>query len=251
MPTSEKSSGTICWRNAAASFFFASIRVFSVRSKVCSSGLDVLAGGSCATPGIRGANKKKIAQVSLRTFMRFLPIESLSNLLRKSGKPIDTFLVLFLPIRLQAFYPTLARPGLQLCALALILKKRNAVATRILDARDFDDNDRPCMLGSGKRVREDGELRLVRLDHAAMSIEAENVGWTLKRAKHQDDSAVLFQVGDGLHSAAVVIQVGDGGRPENAKCVLPLRRQVDVSVRIERSGGDEENFLRLDETPGG
>jgi hypothetical protein len=57
-------------------------------------------------------------------------------------------------------------------------------------------------------------------------------------------------MGDGLDTAAVEIEVGDGGGAKNAKGVVTLGGEVDVGCGVERRGGDEKDFLCCDEAAG-
>src|SRR5271167_1972771 len=96
----------------------------------------------------------------------------------------------------------MAGPGVELFPLAFVLEKRNAVSARICNACKFDDNDRAGVLAIGEGFCERRKLRLVRLNHTAVAIQAKNVRRPLERAEHENDSSVLFEVSDGLHTAA-------------------------------------------------
>src|SRR5580700_7538118 len=128
----------------------------------------------------------------------------------------------------------MACPRVELGTLTFVFKFWDAVAARVGDAREFNYDDRARVLVVGKRVGERRKVGLVRLDHAAVAVKPKNVGRTLKGAEHKNDSAVFFQVSDGLDSAAVEVDIGDFRWRENAKCVESLGRKVDVACGIER-----------------
>lgn len=90
------------------------------------------------------------------------------------------------------------------------------------------------MIVARKVLRQPRKLRLVRLDYAANAKQPENIWWTLERAEHQNDPAVLSQVCDRLHSASVEVNVGNGRRPQNTKRIEPFRRKIHVTSRIQR-----------------
>jgi len=81
-------------------------------------------------------------------------------------------------------------------------------------------------------------------------MQTENLWGALKRAKHQNDSSILFQVRDGLNSTSIEIKVGDSAWTEYAKCVQSLRREIHVTSGIEWRSRDKEHVLGLDETSG-
>lgn len=162
------------------------------------------------------------------------PENFLQHSTTNSRQPIDTLPVLFRTIRLQSLWPAMARPCLKLRTLSFISEERNSVAARICHSRDLYHHDRPGILASREFSRKGGEFRFMRFDYTAVPIQTKNVGRSLERTEHQDNSAIFFKMSDGLHSAAVEIHKSYGGGAKNAKCVQPLRRKVDVPACIER-----------------
>src|SRR5271157_2994256 len=128
----------------------------------------------------------------------------------------------------------MARPGMKLFALAIILKKRNAEPARVCNPREFDQNNRAHVLTVRKGFCERGKFRFMRLDHTPVAVQPENVRWSLERAEHEYDSSILFQVSDGLHAASVEIDVGHRGRPQDAERVQTFRGKVYVPAGIQR-----------------
>src|SRR5580704_297822 len=167
---------------------------------------------------------------------------------RDARKAVDTLFVLLLTVMSQAFRPLLAGPGVELFTLALVFETRNAVAARIGDARQVHDDDRAGVIANWEVFRKGRKLGVVRFDDASAAVQAENIRRTLECAEHQNDSPILFQMSDGLHSIAVEINVGDGGWIEDAKCIQPFRRQVYMAGGIQRGRGHEKDILLFDES---
>src|SRR5258708_25184819 len=171
-------------------------------------------------------------------------------LLAQSRQPVDTLPVLFLPVSLQTFRPSVPSPSLQLCPLTFVLEKRNTVPAGILDASDLDNNNRAHAIDRSERTCQRSKLVLLGFNHAAVPVQTIDIGRSLEGAEHQNDSAILLQVGDGLHSAAVEIELSHPGRAENTKRVEPLGREIDVPVRIQGGRGAKKDLLRFVKTPG-
>src|SRR5580704_5116302 len=89
----------------------------------------------------------------------------------------------------------------------------------------------------------------MRLNHTPVAIQTKNIRRPLERAKHQNNSPILLQVSDRLHSASVEIQISHGSRPQNAKRVQPLRRKVHMPASIQRRRRHKKYTLRLNKLP--
>ena len=123
---------------------------------------------------------------------------------------------------------------------ALVGHQRDAVAARVADAGDLDQDDRAARLGHG-RVLEAGldaqrsNRGSAGKDRLAAAVEADDPRRPLERAEHHDDPAVLAQVGDRLRAAARDVEIGDPAGPRTrSDADRPLRRDVDVAVAAER-----------------
>src|SRR5580658_460242 len=172
---------------------------------------------------------------------------STKPLLRQPRQPIHTPPVLLLPIRLQPLRPLLPCPGRKLFPLPLILEPRNAVSARIINPRDFHQNNRPDAFISRELGQERSEFSILRFHRSPVPMHPQNVRRPLKRAEHQGDPPILLQMSDGLDAASVEIQVSDGGRTENPKRVQPLGREVHVARRIQRGRSNKKHALLLNE----
>ena len=91
------------------------------------------------------------------------------------------------------------------------------------------------------------EFRLIRFNHARAAVEAQYFRRALESAKHYYQAPVFFYVRDGLNTAAGEVEIGNGVGRQDADGIEPLRRKIDEAVRIERCGGDKEDFLLFDE----
>jgi hypothetical protein len=177
--------------------------------------------------------------------------EKISEIFVKSGNAIDACLIFLLTVGLQALRAQLVRPGRKLGPLALVLQQGNSVPAGIRNAGDLHQNDGSGSFVLGESSGEIRKFRVAPLDHPSPPVQTDNFWRSLKRAEHQDDSPVLFQMRDRLDPAAGQVQVSDGIRPQNSKGVESLRRDIHVAAGIERRRSDEEERLGFNEFPDG
>src|SRR2546423_14423555 len=91
-------------------------------------------------------------------------------------------------------------PGEPLRPLALVLHQRDAVAARVGDALDLDDDRRARALHPVRRL------------DAAAAVEADDARRAFEGADHQGHPAVLAQVGDRRDAASYPIDACDLAR---------------------------------------
>src|SRR5579864_2814961 len=83
-----------------------------------------------------------------------------------------------------------------------------------------------------------------RFNRFALSMQADNLWRAFHGAEHENDAAVLFQMGDRFNSAPSQIQVGHSLFVENAEGCAVFWRTINMSVRREGSAGHKKHFLR-------
>ena len=159
--------------------------------------------------------------------------------------------ILFPSVFLESRGPQFLRPRGKLAALPFVFKKWNAESARIGDARNFYQNDRPGAVMRGESARQRRKFGMTQLDYRAPAIQAQNFRRPLKIAEHQDDPAVFFEMGDRLNPATGQVQIGDGRRAKDSQSIEPLRRNVDMTLGIERRRPYEEKRLSFDKFPDG
>ena len=81
-------------------------------------------------------------------------------------------------------------------------------------------------------------------NRAPSAVEAHDLWCAGEGAEHDDDAAILLQVGHGLRAATNQVDVGDRLRIENAEDPgATLRRDIDMPAGVVRRGGHEEHRL--------
>ncbi len=128
----------------------------------------------------------------------------------------------------------------------------DSVAARVGDPAHLDpDHGARADDGPGAEPgRQLCETLLVPRHHRPAPMQADDTGRAGEGTEHQDDAAVLSQVGDGLYAAAGAIEVGHlGGAEHGELTVVALRRAVHMALGAERRRGDEEDRLGLEEPP--
>ena len=173
-----------------------------------------------------------------------------------AGEPVDAarvLLALVLEQRVRSADPELlGRPGVLVRAQPLVAHERNAVTARIGHPLHVDHDDRPPRLGAvglgeGTALEQLVEAGVAGGHHLTASVQPEDPRRPLEGAQHDHDAPVLAQVGDRLRAAADHVEVGDGALVEHPQGVdRPLRRDVHVTLAVERRRADEEQRLALD-----
>src|SRR5579871_4919706 len=131
-------------------------------------------------------------------------------------------------------------------SVTFILENRNSEAAGSRDARHFNNDNGPRALVCRKLGGEAGELRRVRLDDSPAPVKTHNTGRPFKSAEHQDDSPILFQVRDRLHSTADHVQIRNRPGSENPEGVETFGREIEIAFWIEGRSRHEEDMLLLD-----
>src|SRR5574337_1619558 len=72
---------------------------------------------------------------------------------------------------------------------------------------------------------------------------------SVQLAQHENHPAIFFQMSDRFCPAAHVFQIRDFARTENPQRIQSLWRYVDMTGRVKRGRGHEEQPLRLDKCP--
>lgn len=91
------------------------------------------------------------------------------------------------------------------------------------------------------------EFGMSRFYNSSPSVQAQNSRRAIEGAKHQDNALVFLHMRNGFDAAAGEIKIGDGVGSENTETIQALWRKVDMTVWIERSGGDKEDVLLFNE----
>lgn len=159
------------------------------------------------------------------------------------GQAVDAGDVVGGLVGLDAFVAFFAGPFVEDFARAFEVVEGDRVAARIADTLDRNVNDGACS-GIFRKVWGERFVFGSAFNIAgAFSVEAEDLGRAFEGAEHDDDAAVFSEVGDGLGTAAGVVEVGGFERAEHSEAVSAFGREVDVSFGGERGGSDEEHFL--------
>jgi hypothetical protein len=120
------------------------------------------------------------------------------------------------------------------------------IPARTADAIDIDANNRTNAGIGIEQPKQGGEIGILGLKNVSSAVQSDDIGRALKRAEHNDDPAVFPQVSNGLNAASGVIDVCHGRRSKDPERVSTFRRDVHVTVTIQRGAAHKEDSLRFD-----
>ena len=127
----------------------------------------------------------------------------------KAGKAVDTGGIVVGLIGTQAFGAFFVGPVDELVAFALVLIVRDREAAGEADPLHLDLDDGTGDLGigemTGKGLKIDGALFV----DDAFAVEPADLGFAFEGAEHDDDATVFTEMGNGLDTTAIEIEVGD------------------------------------------
>ena len=127
-----------------------------------------------------------------------------------------------------------------------VVEERHRETARRRNPADGDVNERPRAGIRGKVRRHFDKPCVFWRDDRAASVQADNFRRDFKRAEHDDDASILAQMRRRFRAAACVILIHHLQRPKDAKRLAALGRRVDVTIRRQWRGGDEEQPLLCD-----
>ena len=89
--------------------------------------------------------------------------------------------------------------------------ERHGVPARIRDPLRLHDDDgpHPDAASTGKVLGQRREVIISSSNHPSPSVNADDPRWSLEGTEHQYDPPVLPKMGDRLHAAAGLVQIGD------------------------------------------
>ncbi len=126
--------------------------------------------------------------------------------------------------------------------------KRNPETAGIGDAPDIDPDDGANIDIIIEMGIEIVEIPVVRFDHLALAVNAQDIGRPVEGAEHDDDPPVFFEMSDRFHPAAGEVEIGHGAGVDDLEGLFdPLRRAVEQAIVGSGGGGDEKDMLVIDE----
>src|SRR5438067_5120463 len=157
----------------------------------------------------------------------------------QTGQSIDAALVLPFAIRRETLEPFVLRPCGQLRALTLMVVERHTEPAGVGDAVEPDAND-GARAGVPWEYGQQGCKILIALcQDLAAPVQPQDARRTVKGTEHEDDAPVLLQMRRRLDATARQVQVGHRARIEDAECVEPFGREIEMSIQPRRGSGHE------------